>query len=249
MKAVRTLEMSDSHIISLVSKPDIQTLVARSEHYALLDEILVALWSRPKDNRSTLRLFLQTLNTGHFFMPLLLHRIKYHTRSRICPIYSWMLRNGLFEHSLVPNYCLKCVAHTMSYGILPDRFDKIRAIERLFEHPRTRNIIEVTRTYPEAASIFHSLSCSLLEQRVRLQEQMNQLYTHIPQPTTLLYHPFVFGHSLTPQLKSFLKLRTNTFKEELVQRTWHPDRFLHWCLDLEEKKEIMDLPDDRPPAF
>jgi hypothetical protein len=34
--------------------------------------------------------------------------------------------------------------------------------------------------------------------------------------------------------------RTGSYKEELVARTWHPDRFLSWCLDLEEKIDLED---------
>lgn len=34
--------------------------------------------------------------------------------------------------------------------------------------------------------------------------------------------------------KLSIKKRTNLFKEELIQVTWHPDRFFEWCLDLED---------------
>ena len=27
-------------------------------------------------------------------------------------------------------------------------------------------------------------------------------------------------------------------KDELMERTWHPDRFVGWCLDEELKKEV-----------
>ena len=38
-------------------------------------------------------------------------------------------------------------------------------------------------------------------------------------------------------LKS-IRDRVGGYKEELVARTWHPDRFLSWCLDLEEKTDL-----------
>ncbi len=37
------------------------------------------------------------------------------------------------------------------------------------------------------------------------------------------------------------KALTNTFKEELMMVCWHPDRFVEYCLDEEEKREIKSL--------
>lgn len=34
------------------------------------------------------------------------------------------------------------------------------------------------------------------------------------------------------------KARIQPFKEELIAITWHPDRFLTWCLDLEEHRDL-----------
>lgn len=33
------------------------------------------------------------------------------------------------------------------------------------------------------------------------------------------------------------KKQNSIFKEELMAVTWHPDRFMEWCVDLEEKRE------------
>ena len=32
--------------------------------------------------------------------------------------------------------------------------------------------------------------------------------------------------------------KTKHIKEELIAETWHPDRFIRWCVDNEELKEI-----------
>lgn len=34
--------------------------------------------------------------------------------------------------------------------------------------------------------------------------------------------------------------RINIYKKELIASTWHPTRFIHWCLDIEEKKELQE---------
>jgi len=34
------------------------------------------------------------------------------------------------------------------------------------------------------------------------------------------------------------KKRVNIYKEELIARTWHPELFMDWCLDDDEKDEL-----------
>lgn len=41
-------------------------------------------------------------------------------------------------------------------------------------------------------------------------------------------------------LKHSIRTRMNLTKEELIAATWHPDRFMVWCLDQEDKKDILD---------
>ena len=36
------------------------------------------------------------------------------------------------------------------------------------------------------------------------------------------------------------KQRHNVFYQELIQKTWHPSRFMNWCLDIEERKELCE---------
>jgi len=35
--------------------------------------------------------------------------------------------------------------------------------------------------------------------------------------------------------------QTKVFKEELIAITWHPDRFMEWCVDVEELKETIEM--------
>lgn len=50
-------------------------------------------------------------------------------------------------------------------------------------------------------------------------------YTHLPRYLTL------------PGLKEKVKWQ-HTINEELMQKTWHPDRLTKWCLDIEELVDI-----------
>jgi hypothetical protein len=39
--------------------------------------------------------------------------------------------------------------------------------------------------------------------------------------------------------KQIQKAKMFYIQEDLMAATWHPDRFQHWCLDEEEKREEM----------
>ena len=35
--------------------------------------------------------------------------------------------------------------------------------------------------------------------------------------------------------------QTKKMKEELIIHTWHPERFMKWCVDVEELKETENM--------
>jgi hypothetical protein len=40
------------------------------------------------------------------------------------------------------------------------------------------------------------------------------------------------------EIKQGIKKWTNTYKEELIMRTWHPSRLFAWCFDIDELKDF-----------
>ena len=40
----------------------------------------------------------------------------------------------------------------------------------------------------------------------------------------------------------------NVYKQELIEKTWHPSRMIKWCLDVDEQKEWVDLIIPTPEA-
>ena len=44
--------------------------------------------------------------------------------------------------------------------------------------------------------------------------------------------------SFKQKIKQHIKQKTDTYKEELVMRTWHPSRLFTWCFDIEELKDF-----------
>ncbi len=37
----------------------------------------------------------------------------------------------------------------------------------------------------------------------------------------------------------FFDRRMNIIRQELMEKTWHPDRFRDWCLSIDELKELV----------
>jgi hypothetical protein len=218
----------DEKLVENLFKPEVENIIRSSDQYSLLDDILISLWG----SKEKLRLVIQALiQSGNPLQPLLLHRIKYHSRSRICKVYSWMLRNDLFPFYLAPTCCLSCVTTTILYGRLDEDIGKRRLVERIFVHPRTRILLDVTGMHPLGGQILNAFQYALIERA--------ELQLEVPQPR-LLFHPFQLQEGLTGEFREILKRRKRVIYQELIEKTWHPDRFFHWCLDWEEKKELMD---------
>ena len=53
-----------------------------------------------------------------------------------------------------------------------------------------------------------------------------------------------FNQSHFYEYEHHIKLETHKYikkiKNELYEKSWHPDRFINWCLDDIEKKEILN---------
>jgi hypothetical protein len=49
---------------------------------------------------------------------------------------------------------------------------------------------------------------------------------------------------LRTSYREFLRERIDVYKEELIIRTWHPSRFMKWCMDIEELAECNFLVDN-----
>ncbi len=57
---------------------------------------------------------------------------------------------------------------------------------------------------------------------------------------TTFEEAWTFWESMVPAAKRRIRFRCLKYKEELMARTWHPDRFLAWCSDNEERQEAWE---------
>jgi len=51
-------------------------------------------------------------------------------------------------------------------------------------------------------------------------------------------HPFTIEEAVKKGQPTNLTERMDLFRDELLSRTWHPDRVLQWCLDIEEQERV-----------
>lgn len=47
-----------------------------------------------------------------------------------------------------------------------------------------------------------------------------------------------FWEKIPVKVKRRISFRCMTFKEELLEKTWHPDRVARWCFDIEETSDL-----------
>lgn len=186
---------------------------------------------------------LRDIRTGPL-NPTLLLRVRNHTRSSMCSVYSWILRKGLFTDMILPQRCLKCLAHTVWYGCDEKRRLVNRMIVFQVELP---GLVRSTLQMLEGRDRVLDFQNALIE-RGFAQRTIHAYVTMCGQevPTR---HPLTF--EWRPQTKQILQERIAPWKEELIAKSWHPCRMQHWCLDLTEqdlwKEDIIDFP--APPSL
>lgn len=170
------------------------------------------------------------------------YRIYAHNETNLCPVYGWYLRNS--EDSPMPN-CLMCLAHALRYA--KDKYVQsliLKSVVMLYDGPNMKSIM---------ARAKHAKSPALYEFGLAIIE-VQGIYgvfdayidlLDIPLAVKIQGHPILHKLLLTDDILKLrvyrqFKARKCKFYEELYAKAWHPSRFMHWCLDTQEK-EGMDI--------
>lgn len=118
-------------ILLAVNQPSIVRALLKGNLHASLDTLLAAIYANPsRHSRATLKAYVEKLRDTPLRASLLL-RVRNHCRTPLCAPFGWMLRNGCFEDSFLPQKCLKCVTHMIRYGC-NERPDRIRLLSTFF---------------------------------------------------------------------------------------------------------------------
>ena len=195
--------------------------------HAALDEFLAAIY---KSSHWLLGYIMTKIQDTPIHTHLL-HRIRNHVRTPLCPVFGFLLRKNMLSSYLIPTRCLTCLAHVIRYGEEEQRTTVRRMINFQVDLPAA---IRSTQGMIGGEQRIHDFYSALLEREIssNLVRSYCQLAALDPPPP----HPLALGQ-WSPALQDLVKGRAAVWKEEFVAKTWHPCRMMYWCLPMEDLVE------------
>lgn len=196
------------------------------------------------------------------FPILMRKRIQHHTPGPRCAMYRFFLRN---KKNSIPNNlcwnCWSCIAWILKQRDTP----LLTLYVQTFGLHFSRLTHEMFVSTGPRVFVDLCVSLFLLEKHHHIRILFDHCLHFFPleavrslvvrfleQPPLLSYWashteseflPFPFRdptvlQEIRSQIKTSIKQRTDLYKEELVEKTWHPSRLFPWCLDIEELEDF-----------
>jgi hypothetical protein len=227
--------LSNEVILEKLKTPAIYMSLRDSFQTAPFDSFLNAIFQKSK---ALVRPVIDYINSTPLKATLLL-RVRNHTRSSLCSVYGYMLRNGLFEDNILPGNCMKCCGHLVLYG-MEGRHDRHLALTTLmWDTNLFGNLIRSTMGMPEAENRL----CFFYRALAYREEDTLMIALRGALENTRARNAIQHYASLQPAtwtwglpVQNALRRRIQSYKEELMAKAWHPSRMPYWCLDEDEKK-------------
>lgn len=209
-----------------------------------LDQLLHALY---KTSRPLLKEYIAHIIKGSLNSTLLL-RIRNHTRTSLCSVYAWIIRENLIINLVLPKNCLVCIGHSLKN---PYHSESIPRFIH-YRHPNFISLLQNTFDMTDGNDRFFQFTCSLIEcESIDIRNLLEVLF-HLVNvllscenkalELKVRSHPFLLDYrgSKHAPARDVIKARIEPWREELTAKVWHPSRFQHWCLNDEEKKELVE---------
>lgn len=165
---------------------------------------------------------------------------KQHMHTPICSAFQYIIRKKMYQTG-EPINCLHCIGHLILYS---QKADSVV----YWLHPsksRIEPLIHSAIYSLKGISLLkHFLYCiveseyltnkdNLLRNIFSILSKTNRHVSHNALVDALDQHPL---RAIPPF--TFLKQRLEPFREEFTAKSWHPSRFIAWCLDTEEQEEF-----------
>jgi hypothetical protein len=192
--------------------------------------------------------------------PLLL-RFRSHQHNCFCAVVGYLIRNGYYSENIIPVRCITCAGHLIAKSNDPSfpLADSI-SLRTYLGAACQQNLRLLTETnlnwYPIVRDFWNTLRevrNMMIRQEATYIEafcvatirrnHQNQLQAFTED--TLHRHPFNISFQ-RPAIRQWIRQRMAPWKEEIIAKGWHPSRMQHWCLDIEEQKDMGV--DEIPPA-
>jgi len=173
-------------------------------------------------------------------------RIMNHLPGELCSVYSWGLRNHILMS--YPTNCIHCVSHTLTYSPCQKYMNNIQMMLGNITSPLYSDFIQklLTKTYAlkDGSKYIRHFIVANIEAGSEFVPNLLK-YVSAQCIHTGVVHPYILADVLKNGstgeknvIYSYLKARTNIFKEELIIKTWHPSRLFAWCLDIQDINDM-----------
>jgi len=230
--------------VAVSKNSDILHILQSIQGYILqsdaIDRLLKLLYTH---HRNLLREYLETPE----IQGTLCTRIRYHSETDICPVYSWMIRNDK-NTDILPRKCIRCITSSLLYSPTPELIRMIRFINIPIEQ---NDPLQVTlrKALSNKQTLKEFVDAVIYSIPEHLEEVMKFIDRYDPTNSVkddCKNHPVNIAKRLSDtatkkfETYTFLTSITEKFKEELLTIAWSPDRVLDWCIDIEEVYIIRD---------
>jgi hypothetical protein len=247
-----------------IHEEDLQDPMVQKEllHPAREQALLNLLSSLFRKNKIQFSRLVSSLEHQTAFSILVKKRIEPHTPGTRCPMYRVFLkRKSLYQWRNLCWGCWPCIAWSLK--------QQDKDFLDLYIHNFGREVFQLTEAtvLQMGSKVFVDLLVSLYllghHHHIRsvVDHMLRGFHTETTKSLLLLFFqqpallslffegkegdflplPFRDQRSdFKQKIKQSIKARTNLYKEELIQRTWHPSRLFDWCFDLEELKDFSD---------
>jgi hypothetical protein len=223
------------------------------EHHTTFVDTLVSLY--PKDPQFVKYTLLDCKTSS--FHEFLVGSIGFHIPSKRCVLYRHVLKDRKQRDAYqteVPWKCCDCLAWILRQqkacglydafvrGLLNNRLT--RGSENPTQIINMMTSLHIHHKKPHVARLLFDVvrkGCSEIEAQNILIGFLKQPYfqkDEFEQYIPMMWAQQRFVERIEKEQYGFIKKRNWVFKEELMMKTWHPDRFVRWCLDLDELQDF-----------
>lgn len=242
----------------ILRNPAFSTLCLERNHRINLLHALTHLYDT---KHSQFKPFLQSVSTDHFLNDLN-HQIYTHGPSNRCTFYQHILKTRELGREVhytdLPWNCWSCLAflhrqkdclgayQAFTNGVVRN---KLKCPENSKQYILDAMTSMILKGKAHTARLVFDRFRTTLRDEKKAQEAIVEFLTQPAFVSTLFleshneFIPYMWKDKLTMKVlqKEALKAirkRNWIFKEDLMIKTWHPDRLFPWCFDIEELKDF-----------
>jgi hypothetical protein len=187
----------------------------------------------------------------------LISRIHTHSNTLLCPVVSWMIRNGLYDSSINIS-CLRCMSHLIRYGT-PKEADNVKySIQFDLYGPHHINIRAAVSKNKANLPLLTDMGNAIIERgemdyllaqyseivRKNVNPYDYHSYTESLREHPLLHNSILESDDIDSRKKLYkgFRARKDPYWEELIAKGMHPCRVIQWCMTEEEKEGFSQIP-------